>query len=333
MIPKISVIVPSYNSEKYINKCLTCLTEQNSNDYEIIVIDDGSTDSSPECCDEWEAKYNIIRVIHQENKKLSGARNTGIKSAQGEYVLFVDVDDIISNDTINTLLQIVESKAPDLVMFGFYYYNTETNEIRKNEIDKDFCGSNKEFFDFYFIPTIDNEFFNAPWNKLIKRKLLVDNNLFFDETVSIFEDIIFAPRLLNICNNIFLSKSVNYYYHLRYSGNLLSGFYPDCYNALQKFYSGAIEYCNKYDNNKEQTWRINRMFVEKTLVFIKKIVYTKTLDYKGKKKLISTISNDIQFKTASKESKLRKKHRFMCGLIKRKLILLCYCLFKLKGKK
>lgn len=99
-MPKISIIVPVYNVEKYLRKCIDSILNQTFKDFELILIDDGSTDESGKICDEYNLKDNRIKVIHKENGGLSSARNAGLDIAQGEYIGFVDSDDWIESDQI-----------------------------------------------------------------------------------------------------------------------------------------------------------------------------------------------------------------------------------------
>lgn len=115
---KYSIIVPVYNSEKYIKTCVDSLLSQKIEDYEIILVDDGSTDESPIICDEYERETPRIRVIHQNNQGLIGARKTGILNANAEYVLFCDSDDYWSSDLLNEVDNAIELSSADIVIFG-----------------------------------------------------------------------------------------------------------------------------------------------------------------------------------------------------------------------
>ena len=118
---KISVIIPVYNVEKYLSKCIESVLEQDFSDYEIILIDDGSTDTSGKLCDEYAENYSAIKVIHQQNKGLGGARNTGIEAAEGQYLLFVDSDDYIRDNIMTFLYDTAVCNDSDIVAFGMDY--------------------------------------------------------------------------------------------------------------------------------------------------------------------------------------------------------------------
>ena len=117
---KLSIIVPVYNVEAFLSKCVDSLLAQDlpKEDYEVILVDDGSTDGSGALCDTLAAEHGNIRVIHQQNHGLSGARNAGIPAASGDYILFVDSDDYLCPDVLGTLVGLMESKELDILRFN-----------------------------------------------------------------------------------------------------------------------------------------------------------------------------------------------------------------------
>ena len=121
----ISVIVPVYNVEKYLDKCVQSIVNQTYKNLEIILVDDGSTDHCPALCDEWAKKDERIQVIHKKNGGLSSARNTAIDVISGEYVIFVDSDDWIDLDMIASMLEFAETNDADIVSGGFYFESTD----------------------------------------------------------------------------------------------------------------------------------------------------------------------------------------------------------------
>ena len=120
MIPDVSVIVPVYNVEPYLCRCLNSLINQTKKEIEIILIDDGSPDNCGSICDEYSKKDERIRVIHQENKGLAEARNVGIEAALCDYIMFVDSDDFVSEDFCKEAFRLITEKKADLVLFGYY---------------------------------------------------------------------------------------------------------------------------------------------------------------------------------------------------------------------
>lgn len=127
--PKVSVIVPVYNVEKLLQRCIDSILAQTFTDFELLLIDDGSKDKSGEICDEYAAKDSRIRVFHKQNGGVSTARNLGIDKAQGEWIYFVDSDDIVLPSALGTFCSLIYSDS-ELVMAGFYT-SDENNTVRE----------------------------------------------------------------------------------------------------------------------------------------------------------------------------------------------------------
>lgn len=128
----VSIIVPVYNVEKYLKKCIDSIKNQTYDNLEILLVDDGSTDNSGKICDLYSKKDRRIKVIHKENGGLSDARNCGINIISGEYLTFIDSDDFIDNDYIKTLLTIAKKNNADIVISGLFNYYENENNINNN---------------------------------------------------------------------------------------------------------------------------------------------------------------------------------------------------------
>ena len=163
MIPKISIIVPVYNSETTIERCIVSLISQTYTNIEIILINDGSKDKSGQICDSYSNKDNRIKVYHKTNEGVSIARNLGIKEATGEYVLFVDSDDYLSLNACESLIYKQGLSASDCVIFGF---NQLSGTIWAPQIDK-LYSSLKDFKEEY-IYWLNTELLSSSVNKLYK---------------------------------------------------------------------------------------------------------------------------------------------------------------------
>lgn len=188
---KISVIVPIYNVEKYIEECLDSLLEQNlsEKEYEIICIDDGSTDRSGRIAEEYEKKYEQIKVIRQKNGGLSKARNQGLKAARGEYICFVDSDDYLEAGVLDSLYAIAVKYDLDKLMYGYRQFE-DGKERSCSEHEK----RNIKEEDVFFFPDAQRmdtcklvPDWKVVWNYLIKRSIVKQYDLQFVEGV-IFED-------------------------------------------------------------------------------------------------------------------------------------------------
>lgn len=206
----VSVIVPIYNCEKYLNQCIQSLIEQTYKHLEIILINDESIDNSGNYCDNWQAKDNRIKVFHKKNKGVSSTRNYGLNNATGKYITFIDGDDWILNDTIEKMINHIDDV--DCVYCGCKFYYTENNcvdyTLPNQMISKD------NFNNFYV--ELDRKFaFSSCCGKLYKKSILDKYNIRFEEGFAILEDGMFVQDYLKCCNKIRFLSETNYIYRQR----------------------------------------------------------------------------------------------------------------------
>lgn len=208
----ISIIVPIYNVEKYLEDCINSIINQTFKNFELILVDDGSTDKSGEICDKFVHIDNRIRVIHQVNKGISGTRNMGIDISKGKYILFIDGDDYIHPKMCEILYNQIEFNNSDLAIFQFKrtkkdYYNQIINNIGTINAMK---ISNKKALEKLYIE--GNSEFIFCWSKLYKKELF--DNIKFDEG-RIYEDQLISKNILYRANNIIYLPIPLYYYRYR----------------------------------------------------------------------------------------------------------------------
>lgn len=194
---KLSVIIPIYNMEKYIEKCVDSILDQTYKDYEIILVNDGSVDKSSQIIGRYEKKYKRIKCIHKENGGLSDARNVGVRSANNDYILFIDSDDFINNKyAFEKIVNRLNNTECDVLNFGFEKYY-DTQEVSKIYFDKIKENMPNEVYksNNSFKYLIENSLYIASaWNKVIKRELFLQHNLYFKEGIY-SEDIEWCARL------------------------------------------------------------------------------------------------------------------------------------------
>jgi len=204
---KVSIIVPVYNVEQYLEDCAQTIINQSYTNLEIILVDDGSSDNSGAICDELAKQDSRILVIHQENKGLSAARNTGLRVAKGDYVFFVDSDDKLFLHSIETLVALAK-KFPgvDIVQGNIQRQDGKTRTVNacliEPEYIDDFRKIREGLISHYPIPA---------WNKLIRTSLLKDNHIEFFEGI-IHEDDLFRWSLHTCANSICFTKEFTYWY-------------------------------------------------------------------------------------------------------------------------
>ena len=188
--PKVSVIVPMFNSERYIDKCLTSILDQTFTELEIIVVDDFSTDSGAAIVDELQCSDPRLRLVrHESNIGSSGARNTGIGLAAAAYIAFVDSDDYIDREMIKTLYECVTDNNCDVAICGFSQLDEQQNVLYEYMPKGGIIDLRHEHHN---VLEVTNP---APWNKLWKKELFTRNNIYFPDGMY-FQDLATTPRLI-----------------------------------------------------------------------------------------------------------------------------------------
>ena len=209
--PMISVIVPIYNAEKYLDKCIDSIVNQTYKNLEIILVDDGSPDHCPSICDKWAEKDSRIKVIHKENEGVSKARNTALDCMNGSYATFIDSDDFVSPDMLETMLTEALKEAADMVICGFNFVFYDTGKT-----EKVFCAE-KLYTDNQILNSyISDDIRPEACAKLINRDVI--NHIRFDEGVGYAEDLLFNYYVLKQCKAVKCIEECLYYY-VQSSGN------------------------------------------------------------------------------------------------------------------
>ncbi|MBE5060209.1 glycosyltransferase family 2 protein [Megamonas funiformis] len=209
MEAKVSIIVPIYNMESYLEKCIESIREQSYKNIEIILINDGSIDKSEDICKKYQIKDCRIKLISSKNKGVSNARNLGIEASTGEYISFVDPDDTIDERYIEELLFYMKKHFCDVVFCLERDIYPELNKIYNIKLKDERLLSNNFYKDFYLIA----EKFHAPWGKLYKSNIIKKYNIRFPIDMVVSEDHIFNQEYLKHVKKYgFLNKNLYNYY-------------------------------------------------------------------------------------------------------------------------
>ncbi len=203
----ISIIIPVYNVEQYLDKCLQSVINQTYQDIEIILVDDGSSDSSGILCDKWKEKDSRIKVIHKSNGGLSNARNVGIEQANGKYLMFIDSDDIVANDLCKVLFEMLKNNHADIsICNATHIFN---NEFDFKNTGKIYCyDCNEAISQLWY----QKSFLPSAWGKLYKKSLF--NNIRFPKG-KIYEDMFTTYKLIFRSRCIVKSERKLYHYLIR----------------------------------------------------------------------------------------------------------------------
>ena len=237
---KVSVIIPVFNSVEYIEKCLMSVFKQTFKDFEIIIIDDDSTDSSIEVINKLIQNCNQPVYIYRNNQNhgVSYSRNIGIQKARGEYLFFIDSDDSIASDCLEKLVAQTKSYAPDLVAADYEL----TSGLPTTKIKREGVLKRRELIQQSYFKYEWNE---MVWNKLIRRDFILEHQLFFDETLRWHHDTLWSFIITFYLQTIVLLQDVTYYYHIHensiVTGTSLKNGTNENLDVCEKMYQHVIE--------------------------------------------------------------------------------------------
>lgn len=294
MPPKVSVIVPCYGVEKYLDRCMDSLLNQSLRDIEIILVDDESPDNVPRMCDAYARKDNRVKVIHKKNGGLGYARNTGLEAATGQYVAFVDSDDYVSTEMYQNLYENSANGTVDAVFCGFYVEgqpgvwrqseevatHTEWKDNDINEFLLDMVASD---------PTIalERRYYMSVWHAIYKRDIIETHHLrFLSERIVVSEDIPFQVDFLS------RSKIVRYipfngYYYCTNGQSLSASFKIEKFERFKTLYRTLFE---RLDFIPDSKIRVKRLFIGYVRSHIYQLLASDEVN--DKKNVLSDIVND-----------------------------------------
>ena len=280
---KISVIIPVYKVEKYLDKCIKSVVNQTFTDLEIILIDDGSPDRCPEICEQWAKKDSRIVVIHKKNGGLSDARNAGLNIATGEFISFVDSDDWIAKNMYEIMLNYLKREKADVCACGILAcYPDKQIPMPVNSI----VGNSHDIFLQLYT---DARYPVAAWNKLYKSKCW--SNLRFPKG-KICEDAFTTYKIIDTADRIVQIKDNLYFYRIRSNSIMTSEFN-----------------INRMDE--EEAWRMNYEFIEKKYPDLKKPAY----DF-----YLQRVERLIRAIPISEKNKYRDEYSYLYNILKKNVL-------------
>ena len=355
--PKISIIIPVYNAEKFLDRCLDSVFAQSLTDYEVILVNDGSSDGSAAVCERYRALDSRVRYIEKENGGAGSARNAGMKLARGRYLAFPDADDWFDPDMYSELYSLADSGDYDMVFSGVNYYRQTASGVeyaRTQNIkavsfnDRKTCRENI----MTFFPT--TTIFDVPWNKLYKRAVVVENDIRFPD-IRRAQDATFNIDFFNCVNSVasvekayysymentlddvrrkfpkdYINISIFYYTHLigiLTSWGVYSGDIKTHYDS--SFVLSVYSTVNRYDNPR---WRLSkseqREYIEDILNRREITEFLLTAEVRDD---VIPVYELVKAKDTDKIIKLHNKEKRKEAMRNNKLLVGVYR--KLKGKK
>lgn len=335
---KVSIIVPVYNMQKYLDRCMNSLVNQTIDSYEIILVDDGSMDDSPKICDDYVMKYSNIKVIHKKNAGLGMARNSGLELASGEWIGFVDSDDFIELDMYKRLYELAINNNADMVScFTYSKESASRNEYKvfngKEEIEEivyGMVGTPPEV-------ETDMTFGMSVWRSIFKRSVLEENNIkFVSERKYSSEDIPFNLQYFSKINRVVYTNQ-GFYHYCYNSESLTHTFKEEKFErekALVELVRSLLSYFGTEEKNRLSA---DRMFITKTRITLLNCSYaTKELGLRKIYQIIRRIVNDSEVKriiNGYPGHMFKKKRKLFYILIKRRLSLCILIIGYIHGKK
>ena len=339
-MPLVSVIIPVYNVEKYIERCISSVVNQSYKNLQIILVNDGSKDTSGAICEKWKNKDNRISVIHKQNEGLGYARNTGLQVATGKYCSFIDSDDYIKTNMYEKVIAQLEKEQADICYYGLInVWTNKTSEIKEYPTKLVYVG--EAILRDLFVPAIGavkENFINVSVCTAIYRLGCIRENsiMFNSEKVCLCEDLFF-----NINYSALSKKAIvfpeSFYYYCHNSNSLSTSYRSDRFEATIRHQKLLESNMKKYNIRDFASGNIDRCLMINTIVCLKQEVSNERI--LGKKTVINNLKkicndNYIQnYLLNNSMNNLPITYRLLKYALKNKIIPLVYIFTKMKTKK
>lgn len=318
--PLISIIIPVYNVEKYLNRCMESVINQSLKNIEIILVDDGSPDNCPQLCDEWAAKDSRIKVVHKNNEGLGLARNTGMQYATGEYLAFIDSDDYVDLRMYEILYEKATALNADIVYCGHKYGLKDGTFEDRNDFSQETIFDDKakieEHSMNYFYPINSRQMMMSVWHSIYKRDII--KTPFYSEREVVSEDLHFQlSAILNSKKIVYIPDSLYYYC---YNGESLSHTFK--FNKFYGFQKLMRVILNLYPKKERYVYKY---YFNLILGFIRHIMGDEKLTNKERKEYIKEIYlNETwqEIKQGTDKRMYVKHHKLMYALFGRNMFYL-----------
>lgn len=331
-MPELSIVVPVYNVEKYLDRCISSILSQTFSDWEMILVDDGSKDNCPCICDAYSEKDDRIKVIHKENGGLSSARNAGLNAAIGTYIGFVDSDDTVNSDMYSKMIEIIKQTGVDFVMSDYIRIPTSGSPYLKTLAIREGLYSKKDISEEIYPSlimgsNIDYGPLLSVWHCLYRTDFLRQNDLCFDDDIRWSEDNIFSAKAGYCAESFYYLKGEGLYNYYQNEGTITTSYREGAWKIYTKMNEYLQDYFRdkeEYDFSQELKWHMIYyacVCVSQTnyLPFLKAIEKMKTILYS---RHLEEAFNAVDL------SGVNKKLKVQLFLMKNKMILLLRYLIK-----
>lgn len=341
---KVSIIVPVYNVEKYLERCLESLINQTYRNIEILIVNDGSTDNSKKICEKYKEMDSRIRLINKKNQGLGMARNTGLEYITGKYVLFVDSDDYVERNLVELVYKIAEENNCDFVRFHNYREDITTGEkkIRKSPLEEGFY-SKEDIKQKILLPIIGvlpnqtgNDFVGmSVWRNLYRASVIRKENLkFVSEREFISEDVIFNISFFDVSSRAYVINIPLYHYIV--NDNSLTAIYKkDRFDKEVIMYKKIESIVKEKNFSDDSLVRASRTFLDRTRMCLRQEFSRKNISLKDQRQSIIKICSNEMLTDIINIYPLKKmniEYRFILFLIKNKMYIAMKILFEVFKK-
>lgn len=313
-LPKISIIVPVYNAEQYLERCVKSIIHQSYSNLEILLVDDGSKDDSPRICDELSLLDHRVRVLHKQNGGVSSARNAGLAASSSKYVMFVDADDWLDSTLCEALLCV--SNNADFIITGY-------RRITKSKIENVSIKSQRYQFptdaEDIFEKLYRNSLLNAPWGKMYKRDVIGQQQ--FNEIIELGEDLLFNLQYLSKCANIVYVDGMGYFYNCVNDNAATKKMRYNDVEQISYLYFQTLEFEESFCKSNKAKKLVNQAYFEAGIGVLQRLFYSE-IPYREKKitakRLLST---NEYMECCCAEYKMNTQYKVIQKLCRLK----CYC--------
>ena len=321
--PFLSIILPIYNVEKYLDRCMKSILKQSFKDYEIILVDDGSTDSSPILCDKYGKQLNKVKVLHKSNGGLSSARNAGLELAKGKYIFWLDSDDYISKEALSSIVKTLNKSEVDILKFN---YRRQPNDIIRKSLLKPGLYNEEEIKKNVIPLALEHvgEFTMSAWSHIYRRKFIEEEKLrFISEREVGSEDYLFNLQAFLSAKTLCAIEDDLYNYDLRL-GSLSNKYRENLIEKYKKLYELMRKALISHNISNELLLKLQSFYVWNgyyVLIDNEMRIYDNH-DKKERNWNIKRLLKQEEFVQALKDINIKKESR------SKKII---YCLMKIKS--
>lgn len=313
----ISIIVPCYNCEDTIDRCVDSIVKQTTSKYEIVLVDDGSVDKTGEICDRYSREDERIKVVHQKNKGLMAAWKCGVEAAQGDYIVFSDSDDWIEDNLIEKLGIILARYNVDVITYGITVEFENKKIFQKNNLLEGLYK--KQDIEYKILPRYFSDgkmesgvIIPSRCCKAVRRQILIDNMKYLDDSFSVGEDDLTSFAIFTDVDSIYNIDNYYPYHYCRHHGSMMGNYSDDTVKKIQTVHQELVKIAKV--RHFEYETQIDYYFIDNLLVIIKKILENRECLYLNKKEQLEKIRHIRQMdkflcdaKTMTKKYGIREK--------------------------